>query len=109
MENYRGTSKKCGTHGFALGGKLGKYTVCRLAGTVGKFAGLVGYDRHELSRQRSRCRIKKVEKVEIKAIRDGYVIYTLENGKTIAIPMDKEARDVLEWHTRNTPANDNKK
>ena len=109
MENYRGTSKKCRTHGFALGGKHGKYTVCRLAGTVGKFAGLVGYDRHELSRQRNRCRIKKVEKVEIKAIRDGYVIYTLENGKTVAIPMDKQARDVLEWYTRNTPANDNKK
>jgi len=45
----------------------------------------------------------------IKAIKDGYVIYTRDSGEIIAQPMDKSARAVLEWHWRNCPVNDNLK
>ena len=45
--------------------------------------------------------------MHIKALKDGYVIYTTDNGEIIAQPMDKSARAVLDWYSRNVPVNDN--
>lgn len=47
--------------------------------------------------------------MHIKALKDGYVIYTTDSGKIIAQPIDKSARAVLDWYSRNVPVNDNKK
>ena len=44
--------------------------------------------------------------MELIALMNGYAIYKSATGWTIAEPIDKQARDVLEWHARNIPAND---
>lgn len=44
--------------------------------------------------------------MEIIAIKNYFVIYRTSTGAIVAIPMDKQARAVLEWNRRNIPAND---
>jgi len=44
--------------------------------------------------------------MDIIAIKNYFVIYKTSTGAIVAIPMDKQARQVLEWHSRNIPAND---
>lgn len=44
--------------------------------------------------------------MEILAIKTYFVIYKTDTGAIVAIPMDKQARTVLEWNARNIPAND---
>lgn len=44
--------------------------------------------------------------MELLAIKDYFVIYKTDTGAIVAIPMDKQARQVLEWNRRNIPAND---
>lgn len=44
--------------------------------------------------------------MELLAIKNYFVIYKTSTGAIVAIPMDKQARQVLEWNARNIPAND---
>lgn len=44
--------------------------------------------------------------MEIIAIKNYFVIYKTNTGAIVALPMDKQARQVLEWNRRNIPAND---
>ena len=44
--------------------------------------------------------------MDLIAIKNHFVIYRTDTGAIVAIPMDKQARTVLEWNRRNIPAND---
>ena len=44
--------------------------------------------------------------MELLAIKNYFVIYKTDTGAIAAIPMDKQARQVLEWNAQNIPAND---
>ena len=44
--------------------------------------------------------------MELMALTNGYAIYKSATGLTIAEPIDKQARDVLDWYSRNIPVND---
>jgi hypothetical protein len=44
--------------------------------------------------------------MELLAIKDYFVIYKTDTGAIVALPMDKQARQVLKWNAGNIPAND---
>ncbi len=46
--------------------------------------------------------------MELLAIKDYFVIYKTDTGAIVALPMDKQARQVLKWNAGNIPANDKK-
>ena len=45
--------------------------------------------------------------MRIHAITDRFVIYITDDGRIVSQPISQGARDVLEWHARNVPVNDN--
>ena len=44
--------------------------------------------------------------MELLALTNGYAVYRMPGGTTIAQPIEQDARDVLAWHARNIPVND---
>lgn len=44
--------------------------------------------------------------MQLLALKDYFVIYKTDTGAIVSLPMDKQARQVLEWNARNIPAND---
>lgn len=44
--------------------------------------------------------------MRILTLKKDLVIYRTDEGATIAQPITQAARAVLNWHRRNTPAND---
>lgn len=44
--------------------------------------------------------------MELMALTNGYAVYRMPSGTTIAQPIEQDARMVLNWNARNIPVND---
>ena len=44
--------------------------------------------------------------MELLALTNGYAVYRMSSGTTIAHPIEQDARMVLNWNARNIPVND---
>lgn len=44
---------------------------------------------------------------KLHALLDGFVVFTSSTGQIISEPITQDAKQVLDWYSKNVPANDN--